>query len=63
MVDDGKLDGKPISQIFADELMEMINKYHDSGLESSQAVGVLEMTKFNLMAEMREVVIRKERPF
>jgi hypothetical protein len=60
---DQNLDGKPVSQQFSDELDDMISRYHDCGLENSQVIGVLTMKKFDLMSEMREHVIRQERPY
>ncbi len=56
-------DGKPISQMFADEIDAILKRFQDSGLENAQAIGVFEMKKFDLMSEFRETIIRKERPF
>ncbi len=38
-------DGRPLSQLFYDDIWAIIKKYEDSGLENCQAVGVLEMLK------------------
>ncbi len=56
-------EGKPVSQMFADEIDTLLKKFQDTGLENAQAVGVFEMKKFDLMAECRETIIRRERPF
>ena len=56
-------EGKPVSQMFADEIDIVLKRFQDSGLENSQAIGVLEMKKFDLMAECREVIVRRDRPF
>lgn len=56
-------DGKPVSQIFADELSDLINKYHSSGIENSQVIGTLHMAIFNLEADARDVIINRERGY
>ena len=55
-------EGKPISQMFADELDVLFTRFQDSGLENAQAIGVLTMKKFDLMSEIRETQTR-DRPF
>lgn len=55
-------EGKPVSQMFADELDELLKRFQDTGLENAQAIGVLTMKNFDLMTEIRETAIRR-RPF
>ena len=47
-------DGKPISQVFADELRDLVVKYFDSGLSNAEAVGVLSMYLFDFMYKVRK---------
>jgi hypothetical protein len=56
-------DGKPVSQMFADDLKNLITKYNSSGIENSQVIGVLHMAIFNLESDVREAIINSERPY
>ena len=56
-------DGKPVSQMFSDELKQLLTKYNDSGLENAQALGVMHMAIFNLEFEIREQIVNNERPY
>lgn len=47
-------DGIPTSQIFADDLDTLIERYAHSGLENCQAIGCLHAALSNIEAEMRE---------
>ena len=57
------IDGKPISQMFADDVNDLLKKYQDSGLENSQAIGVLHMTVFNMEFDLRSHAERDVKPF
>jgi hypothetical protein len=54
------MDGKPVAQMFADDLKDLVLRYQDSGLTNAEAVGTLSMYNFDLKykirrdAEMRE---------
>lgn len=54
-----KLDGKPLVKQFADDLWELLNNYHQSGLTNSEAMGVLETQKLDIYMAARS----KQRPF
>ena len=56
-------EGKPISQMFADDLHKLLSEYEGQGMEQAQAIGVVHMFLFNLDCEIREAIIRKERAF
>lgn len=56
-------DGKPVSQMFADELKDLITRYQSSGIENSQVIGTLHMAIFDLESDIREQTINNERPF
>lgn len=56
-------DGKPVSQMFSDDLKALMTKYNSSGLENSQAIGVLHMAIFNLESDVREQIVNNERPY
>jgi hypothetical protein len=56
-------DGKPVSQLFSDELTDLLSKYHKSGLENAQAVGVLVMITFNLLNDLYKDLKDETMPF
>ena len=63
MEEERNMDGKPISQMFADELDKLVEKYYDSGITNAEAIGVLEMTKHDILMGVRDGEERNQRPF
>lgn len=53
------MEGKPLVQVFADEMGALIEKYCNSGLTNAEAVGVLHLTVFDLMTD----ISKEENPF
>jgi hypothetical protein len=43
-------DGRPLVQIFYDELWLIIKKYEDSGMTNAEMIGVFEMLKYDQLA-------------
>lgn len=52
------MDGPPVVQMFADELMALILKYRGSGLSNAECIGTLHMADIDLIIQAREDGIR-----
>ena len=57
------MDGKPVAQIYSDELTELTQNYKDSGLTNAEAVGVLTMFTHDLLYKIRKDAERDEKPY
>ena len=47
-------DGKPMIQIFQDEIEAVVRRYYDQGLTLGEAVGALEVVKLDLWRNQRD---------
>jgi len=56
-------DGKPVEQMFADDLQKLVKEYHDSGLTNAGLIGVLHMTTSSMEFEINEANYQKGKPF
>ena len=45
--------GKPIVQMFADDLQRLIQKYKDSGMSNAECVGVLHMADIDMIMQIQ----------
>ena len=54
-------DGKPVAQMFADDLKALVLKYRDSGLTNAEAAGVLSMYHFDFLFKVRREANLNER--
>jgi len=54
---------KPLQQQFSDEIREVLDKFKDSGLTNGEAIGVLDMHKFNLNFTIAMDEYRRKKPF
>lgn len=48
------MDGKPVVQMFADDLQRLIQKYKDTGMSNAECVGVLHMADIDMISQIRE---------
>lgn len=48
------MDGVPIVQMFADELLALITKYRGSGLSNAECIGTLHMADIDMIIQARE---------
>jgi hypothetical protein len=44
---------KPISQVFMDEVVELVDKFRDQGVTYTDIIGCLEIMKFDIYSEMQ----------
>jgi len=54
------MDGRPVSEMFYDEIWALFKKFADSGLTNAECVGVLELVKADLI---KQVIEREILPF
>jgi len=54
---------KPVAQSFADELMELVSKYKDSGLTNAECIGALAMYQFQIQYKIQKKGERNDRPY
>jgi len=45
-------DGRPLSQLFYDDLWKVIKKFESSGLTNAESIGVFEMIKHDQLASI-----------
>ena len=51
------MDGKPVAQMFADDLQRLITDYKGSGLSNAECVGVLHMADIDMISQIRDEAI------
>ena len=49
------MDGKPLVEMFQEDLEEVIKKYSDQGLTLSEAIGAIEMVKLDLRDNQNDI--------
>ena len=48
-------DGRPLAQLFYDDLHSVIVKYESSGMTNAESIGIFEMLMHDMLSEMNKL--------